>query len=106
MSEDDVLFGYRLRVLTTVAPSARPQHEAETALAGAGYAAPHEPPREPQPERHVEAEGPGELVGMDCFYVGRLQGTKGAGWQLTAIDPPGSVGGSIRWRPPLVCCLS
>jgi transposase len=41
----------------------------------AGYAAPHEPPREPEPERHVEAERPGELVGIDSFYVGRLAGT-------------------------------
>src|ERR671925_296094 len=37
----------------------------------AGYAAPYEPPREPQPERHVEAERPGELGGMDCFFVRR-----------------------------------
>lgn len=29
-----------------------------------GYAAPYEPPRAPEPERHVEAEGPGELVDM------------------------------------------
>ena len=43
----------------------------------AGYAAPYEPPRAPEPERHVEAERPGELVGMDCFFVGRLAGTKG-----------------------------
>ena len=52
----------------------------------AGYAAPYQPPRQPEPERHVEAERPGELVGIDCFYVGRLTGTKGAVWQLTAID--------------------
>jgi len=52
----------------------------------AGYAAPYQPPREPQPERHVEAVRPGELVGMDCFFVGRLAGTKGSVWQLTAID--------------------
>src|SRR5438034_11060990 len=38
----------------------------------AGYPAPYEPPREPEPERHVEADRPGELVGMDCFYVGLL----------------------------------
>ena len=38
----------------------------------AGYAAPYQPPREPEPERHVEAERPGELVGIDCFFVGRL----------------------------------
>jgi transposase InsO family protein len=53
----------------------------------AGYAARYQrvPPR-PEPERHVEAERPGQLVGLDCFYVGRLSGTKGAVWQYTAID--------------------
>jgi len=29
---------------------------------------------------------PGELVGFDCFHVGRLSGTKGKVWQYTAID--------------------
>src|SRR2546430_15793200 len=29
---------------------------------------------------------PGESVGVDCFYVGRRQGTKGTLWQYTAID--------------------
>jgi len=29
---------------------------------------------------------PGELVGVDCFFVGRLRDTKGSIWQLTAID--------------------
>jgi transposase InsO family protein len=53
----------------------------------AGYAAPAEPgPRPPEPERHLEADRPGELVQMDCFYVGRLSGTKGIVWQYTAID--------------------
>jgi transposase InsO family protein len=52
----------------------------------AGHAARYQPPREAKPERHVEAERPGELVGIDCFFVGRLSGTKGAVWQLTAID--------------------
>lgn len=42
----------------------------------AGYAAPYEPPREPEPERHVEAQRPGELVGLDCFFVGRLTARK------------------------------
>lgn len=65
----------------------------------AGYAAPYEPPREPEPERHVEASRPGELVGMDCFYVGRLQGTKGAVWQLTAID----VCSSFAWAELVTC---
>src|SRR6266508_3055339 len=52
-----------------------------------GYAAPPEPARRPAPPpRHLEVSQPGELVQMDCFYVGRLQGTKGAVWQYTAID--------------------
>src|SRR3954462_2728272 len=38
------------------------------------------------PEQHIDVERPGELVGIDCFYVGRLRGTEGAIWQLTAID--------------------
>jgi transposase InsO family protein len=65
----------------------------------AGYAAPYEPPRQPEPERHVEAERPGELVGMDSFYVGRLAGTKGAVWQLTAID----VASSFAWAELVSC---
>jgi transposase len=52
----------------------------------AGYRAPYEPPRESEPEPHIEVKRPGELVGIDCFYVGRLRGTAGAIWQLTAID--------------------
>lgn len=38
----------------------------------AGYAAPYEPPRTPEPERHIDVDHPRELVGIDCFYVGRL----------------------------------
>jgi transposase InsO family protein len=52
----------------------------------AGYAAPPEPEHEPEPTRHLDASHPGALVGMDCFYVGRLSGTKGVCWQYTAID--------------------
>jgi transposase InsO family protein len=54
----------------------------------AGYAAPPEPsrPPEPRPEQHLEVSRPGELVQMDCFCVGRLSGTKGTVWQYTAID--------------------
>jgi transposase InsO family protein len=52
----------------------------------AGYAAPPEPARPPEPERHLQVAGPGELVQMDCFCVGRLSGTKGTVWQYTAID--------------------
>ena len=65
----------------------------------AGYAAPYEPPREPGPERHIDVERPGELVGIDCFYVGRLRGTNGAVWQLTAID----VCSSFAWAELVVC---
>jgi transposase InsO family protein len=52
----------------------------------AGYRAPYEPPRDTPPEPHITTTHPGGLVGIDCFYVGRLHGTKGAVWQLTAID--------------------
>lgn len=52
----------------------------------AGYAAPYEPPREPEPEPHIDVNHPGELVGIDCFFVGRLHGAKGPVWQITAID--------------------
>jgi transposase InsO family protein len=53
----------------------------------AGYAAPAEPEgRGPEPERHIAVQAPGELVGFDCFHVGRLSGTRGKVWQYTAID--------------------
>lgn len=65
----------------------------------AGYAAPYEPPRDPGPERHIDVERPGELVGVDCFYVGRLKGTKGAIWQLSAID----VASSFGWAELVIC---
>jgi transposase InsO family protein len=65
----------------------------------AGYRAPYEPPRPPQLEPHIEVERPGELVGLDCFYVGRLRGTTGAIWQLTAID----CYSSFAWAELVVC---
>jgi transposase InsO family protein len=65
----------------------------------AGYAAPYEPPRDPGPEQHIDVDRPGELVGMDCFYVGRLRGTDGAIWQLTAID----VYSSYAWAELVIC---
>jgi transposase InsO family protein len=50
----------------------------------------HDPyERKPQTapaERHIEASLPGEKVQLDCFYIGRLSGTKGTVWQYTAID--------------------
>ncbi len=65
----------------------------------AGYAAPYEPPREPAEERHMQADRPGELVGMDCFFVGRLRGARHPVWQLTAID----VHSSYAWAELVSC---
>lgn len=65
----------------------------------AGYAAPYEPPRDPGPEQHIDVDRPGELVGIDCFYVGRLKGTEGAIWQLTAID----IASSYAWAELVIC---
>ncbi|MEX2212276.1 MAG: integrase core domain-containing protein [Gaiellaceae bacterium] len=65
----------------------------------AGYAAPYQPPRSAPVEQHVEAERPGELVGFDCFFVGRLHGTRGTAWQLTAID----VCSSYAWAELVSC---
>jgi transposase len=65
----------------------------------AGYRAPYEPPREPVVEPHIDVDHPGELVGFDCFYLGRLRGTKGAVWQLSAID----CYSSFTWAELVVC---
>src|SRR5215217_4196289 len=65
----------------------------------AGYAAPYEPPRPAPIEQHVEAERPGELVGFDCFFVGRLHNMKETVWQLTAID----VCSSYAWAELVSC---
>jgi transposase InsO family protein len=43
-------------------------------------------PDKPPKELHIDAEVPGEKVQLDCFYVGRLSGTKGTVWQYTAAD--------------------
>ncbi len=45
------------------------------------------------------SQRPGELVGIDCFYVGRLKGTEGAIWQLTAID----IASSYAWAELVIC---
>lgn len=65
----------------------------------AGYAAPYEPPRDPAPEQHIDVSRPGELVGIDCFYVGRLKKTDGAIWQLTAVD----IASSHAWAELVIC---
>ena len=65
----------------------------------AGYRAPFEPPRDPAPEPHIDTSRPGELVGIDCFFVGRLHGTKGPVWQITACDTYSSFG----WADLVIC---
>jgi transposase InsO family protein len=65
----------------------------------AGYRAPYEPPRDPEPEPHIDTTRPGELVGIDCFFVGRLHGTKGPVWQITACDTYSS----FAWADLVVC---
>jgi transposase InsO family protein len=53
----------------------------------ARHAEPYErKPELPPPERHIEASEPGEKVQMDCFFVGRLTGSKGTVWQYSAAD--------------------
>ena len=53
----------------------------------ARHAYPYERRPEQRPKAlHIEASVPGEKVQMDCFYVGRLTGSKGVIWQYTAID--------------------
>ena len=71
-------------------------------------------PDPPPPERHINASRPGEKVQLDCFYVGRLSGTKGTVWQYTGID----VASAFCWaelhtserNPPLgtraSCCIA
>ena len=41
--------------------------------------------------RHVEAQEPGDLVCIDCFYIGKLKGV-GRVWQITACDAASSYG--------------
>ena len=67
----------------------------------AGYASPPEPAREPEPERHIAADHPGELVQMDCFCIGRLAGTKGVVWQYTAI----AAALPATWCPSTWACV-
>ena len=53
----------------------------------ARHADPYERRPDPAPkELHIDAAEPGEKVQLDCFYVGRLSGTKGTVWQYTACD--------------------
>ena len=53
----------------------------------ARHAEPYElRPKIAPPERHIDADEPGEKVQLDCFFVGRLSGSKGTVWQYTASD--------------------
>jgi transposase InsO family protein len=65
----------------------------------AGHRAQVEPPRDVAPEPHIETSRPGELVGIDCFYVGTLRGAKGPVWQITAIDTYSS----FAWANLVAC---
>jgi transposase InsO family protein len=63
----------------------------------ARHADPYErKPDRPPKELHIEAADPGEKVQTDCFYVGRLSGSKGVVWQYTAID----VASAYTWAFP------
>ena len=60
----------------------------------ARHADPYERKPEIQPKAlHIDASEPGQKVQLDCFYVGRLSGSKGVIWQYTAID----VASSYTW---------
>ena len=65
----------------------------------AGHRAQVDLSREIEPEPHIATTRPGELVGIDCFYVGRLRGTRGPVWQITAIDTYSS----YAWADLVVC---
>jgi len=92
----DVLFGYRLQLFdyaarTSVSEACRmfgthPSTAGKAALAGCRVRSSVRAAAGPSLERRVEAERSGELVGLDCFFVGRLSGAKGRVWQLTAVD--------------------
>jgi transposase len=62
------------------------QHRRMRLALVAGVMAPPQPRPAPPPERHLRVDHPGELVQMDCFYIGRLSGTKGTVWQFSATD--------------------
>ncbi len=54
----------------------------------AGYASPPEPASEPEPERHIAVDHPGELVQMDCFCIGRLAAPRASSGSTRRSTPP------------------
>ena len=78
------------------APPARPVAGASAGCRlVAGYAAPPGPERPtPARGRHVEVDHPGELVGFDCFHVGRLGGHERAG---SGSTPPSTSPRAYVW---------
>ena len=66
----------------------------------AGYRAPYEPPRDPEPEPHIETNRPGELVGLDCFFVGRLHGAKARSGRSPRSTPTPATPGPSSSPPP------
>lgn len=51
---------------------------------------------------HVAARRPGDLVSLDCFYVGHLKGV-GKVWQLTACDAACSLEPQVLLQRPVQC---
>jgi hypothetical protein len=48
-----------------------------------------------QPPRHIDATRPGEKVGVDCFFIGRLSGSKArSGSTPRSTSPPATPGRS------------
>ena len=63
------------------------EHALQAPGLGRSHAEPYErKPELPPPARHIDASVPGEKVQLDCFFVGRLSGSKGTVWQYTAAD--------------------
>jgi transposase InsO family protein len=98
VAEQHVILRLAQRRLALPLPP-RSEHTPAAALAGRRLPGPVRGARAPLPAPHIEVDHPGELVGIDCFYVGRLRGTHGAVWQVTAID----VYSSFAWAELVVC---
>ncbi len=77
----------------------RPDHEGQAAVVDRQLPRPVRTAARAQLEPHIETTRPGELVGIDCVYVGRLRGGRGPVWQITAIDTYSS----FAWADLVIC---
>ena len=68
------------------------QHPQQRLALVARHRDPYERKPLPEPPAPYRRHEPGEKVQLDCFYVGRLSGTKGTVWQYTAIDVASAYG--------------